>query len=1183
MSYFTDFQNPEEVKNLLLKKEFASFAKKDDNAPSSYLNKLIMEPYIVKEGNLVLHSHQKFVANWIYPHTPYSRLLVKHSTGSGKTLLALNIANNFIKHFQTRFDFSDQGYAPTVYIVGFVRQNFQKELMTRPEFGFVNKQEVEEYKRLKFIANTGSKKDRDSLTDFESRIKKRFSKRTRGGFYKFLGYKELYNRLFSEGDTASITSADTLGENVDEGTNIISILQALKSGKMKINMEFLDTFANSLLICDEIHNTYNSVNINNYGTAIQIILDVFDSPDKMNKLIKLSGKTVYGTERMNVLRNSNIRAIYMSATPINNNPTEIIDLLNLLIPWSSLPEGKKLTYKSFFTEGITLKPDALSKVGKLSRGYVSFLRDENPELYPQKNYSGETISVPPAMRTAGLSTIPYLKFIRCPISKYHYNTYKKVYTGTLPPDGQTLIDMVIPNPETRNPETYNSGTSKKGETSIGLFRSRDIKYALTNASQAWKNKNKINFIKQSISGSTNAYIISGDFWALNNIEKYSTKYAQLIRSVFDNLRNDSGKIIISHQYVKLSGVLGIQELMRRNGIIDEFSSPSSSTLCSRCGKPMSTHSQKGAHEFQAARFITLYGDLDRTSMGRGVDKFNSPDNVDGYGYRIVIGSSVLNEALDFKAVRNLWIVSTPPDISTLIQIIGRGYRSKSAMLLSPEKRTLTIKIFVSSLPKAQWKNDMFYEEKKYYEKIQLYIVNQKLDKELNENAVDGPINYRSIFRGNEKTNELGPIHYDLPDAFSSYWKQVSQGKRKVRVDDLHMDTFNVWHEHEEIENIIYSIKRIFIEQSAIWTYKSLWEMVKNPPFDLATNTELFDEDNFKLALYAMSDANTVDAYSILMKSKGSSDISQNPVDRLFNHLDRRVVFPNGDEGQIKFINGYYILFPIKSSDIMDSGLPQLGLESIDLLGYPDIDIDSWYRHDDDFAKTSINITKLLKTSQLSYSQMKYKFYKSFRNVPIQAMPISAEIYDTMFHKRLLEDAVRYAFHVMTNKQFPVSELHDFYFKMLYFYDRLEMILFASHIPAKSVDNSYGKYTTKPNPKINPYNLEVGERFAKKEPGLNAFLITSIAKNSLPGEINFDRLNEFISRTKDVGTATEKSRAPGYQADVGIVSADPGKALRGKKQMKITQVPSNMLPVGHFLNIDDTEITIPFMYEPESDE
>src|SRR3989304_547996 len=112
--------------------------------------------------------------------------------------------------------------------------------------------------------------------------------------------------------------------------------------------------------------------------------------------------------------------------------------------------------------------------------------------------------------------------------------------------------------------------------------------------------------------------------------------------------------------------------------------------------------------------------------------------------------------------------------------------------------------------------------------------------------------------------------------------------------------------------------------------------------------------------------------------------------------------------------------------------------------------------------TNIDITVALKSSQLSYSERKQKFYKTFRNVPVESMPIGAEIYNYVFHKHLLEDCIRYAFNVLVRESYPMSEMHDFYFKMLYFYDKLEIVLFAIHT------DDYKEYTTAPDPKIGPY-------------------------------------------------------------------------------------------------------------------
>ena len=169
------------------------------------------------------------------------------------------------------------------------------------------------------------------------------------------------------------------------------------SSDLQINKELLSKFRNSLIICDEIHNVYNSLDKNNWGVAIQYILD--NSPTT--------------------------RAIFMSATPLNNSPTEIIDLLNLL-----LPKDNKLVKEEFFTQERELKPGALKKISEYCQGRVSFLRDVNPKYFPRRRILGEHIS-----------GIKYLKFIRCPMSKFHYDTYKEVYQRALPQDSQYLIDF----------------------------------------------------------------------------------------------------------------------------------------------------------------------------------------------------------------------------------------------------------------------------------------------------------------------------------------------------------------------------------------------------------------------------------------------------------------------------------------------------------------------------------------------------------------------------------------------------------------------------------------------------------------------------------------------------------------------------------------------------------------------
>jgi hypothetical protein len=71
---------------------------------------------------------------------------------------------------------------------------------------------------------------------------------------------------------------------------------------VNINLALLKELWNGIVICDEVHNVYNSLDVNNWGEALLLV---------------------------SVLLQKNVKMLYMSGTPINN-PQEIYDLCNLV-------------------------------------------------------------------------------------------------------------------------------------------------------------------------------------------------------------------------------------------------------------------------------------------------------------------------------------------------------------------------------------------------------------------------------------------------------------------------------------------------------------------------------------------------------------------------------------------------------------------------------------------------------------------------------------------------------------------------------------------------------------------------------------------------------------------------------------------------------------------------------------
>lgn len=1127
-------QDDDFMEKLFKHKEFFQARIEEKKKDSSKENFSFLTQKILNSKKLILHSYQLFVQNYINPSTPYKRLLMKWMTGIGKTMGSLAVAAPFITYYKKYYDMNPNK-SPYVIVIGFTKRVFQRDLLRFPEFGFISREEIVEHKRLINIAEYGSESDKKKLIEFETNIKKRLSKKKIGGFYKFFGYQEFFNRLFDINKFVAYIRKKEKGIGEEIKFSYSEILEGIQKNLVKVNYEILEMFKNSLVICDEIHNVYNSNEINNYGLALQFMLDSYDMPNLMKKYVSFP-KTI-----LNILKNSIVRTLMLSATPINNSPTEIIDLLNLLIPISQLPHNKHLDKDDFFIDQRNFKPNGLEKIQKLIKGKVSFLRDANPKYFPTKEISGEIITLPTPVFKENKDkniyngkTIPYLKFIRCYMSSFQYQTYKKIYTGTLPPDGHSLVDFVLPNPDSRSDE--------------GLFRSKDIRYQLGNAPRKWKDKHQIDFIAEK-------NVITGDFMVQGPLlKKYSPKYSKLVENVHNIIKNDGGKIIIYHHYVKNSGVLFIQELLRKNGIIDEFATPIKTTLCAICGKPHfgSMGNKDGKkHEFIPVKMIMAHGDMDRNSMDRSIDKFNHPDNSLGHQYYILVGSKIIKESVDFKDVQNLEVMTVPVNISQLIQIIGRPVRKNSHIELPIEKRHVNINLYVSSLPKgsAQSKKELSYEENRYYEKLKDYMVIQKIDSVFNSEAIDAYTHREIIMPPGSKEKYQKMTQYEkglnilyFEPSFKGYGKGIS-------LDKLRKTTFRAYHSSSEIKLIIHIIKRLFIEQSSAWDYDQLWNAVKNPPFAVEVNSNLFLEENFIMALHflTLKPQKNIDIYH--------TDKSESDIDRLFDPDDKKIFTPSGQECVIYYINGIYLMLPIhrhigeKKQKYVQKKYAKgdpLGFDAEQYQGTPVLDTDSWYRYPKYLPNTRFNISQYLYASKASYDQMKIKFFNKYKNVSIEEIPTTVELYGFDFHIQFVEDAIKYSFNVLTDANYPISEYNDFYFKMLYFYDRMELIVYAIHLEDHPV--LLDKYK--------PFLDMSNRKKISKEDRFNAFLMTSITKASAP-KFNLDRLNKYIDDNKH-------------------------KYSSGKKERKLVKIPPKMLPIGHFLSSPNVYSNkAPKLYFPSS--
>ena len=1308
MSYLLENETKLINEDILKRKEFYQYDLPEewhDHLDKSIIPRFLINKMINDNNYLQFHSYQLFVSNYINPDTPYSRLLVKWQTGTGKSIAALSIASNFIKYFQKE-ELRGSSSIGSVFIIGFTAHVFRNELLRFPEFGIISRAELYKIEMLKKLAYSGTKFDKENLHEFLVKIKKRFNNRVNNGFYQFIGYKKLVNMIFEINDPNINIS------NLDED----GIKKAIDNKQIILNVDLLNEFKNSLIICDEIHNVYNSIDKNNWGVALQYILNYHPS----------------------------IRAVFMSATPINNNPSEVIDLLNLLLPITHYPN--KLNKIDFFDADKVLKRGALEKIADLCKGRISYLRDDNPKYFPSKKFIGDS-----------LPNVSYLKFIRCPMSEFHYNTYKSVYNGTLTPESQYLIDFAIPNPN---------------DSKIGLYQTSEVKKYLPYASQAWKDENKINFKQDKI---------IGDILRLEYLPKITNKFSKMMETLNDIIYNQKGKVFIYHNVIHMSGVFFIQEILLQNFIIGEFDSSTANTLCAVCGKPRKDHAStqlsdgstggplggsiggsignvvendiyknsegfpcltkidnivakfnitmnvyeiyekkkekkedpnkkertddpncmplleykiydniiiiqtkfininetdiqtnsksyltvlniiqclssshkvilhstvnntltsllienlgfalinldaddssieqyysnidfnqpryiefskvlksdllnkitkyldsthklysggkhtktrannpniknpidkstidksaidKSAidknHTYMPVRFIAVHSELDRISMDNSIDKYNSPDNTDGYRIMILIGGKIIKEAYDIKAVRELIVMGRPDNIPTLIQILGRAVRKNSHKLLPPDKKNVNIRIFTSCLPiKKDGSYMISYEEEKYAEKIQHYKVIQLIEKTLHENAVDAFINKDIIWSKAEqnqhkKEPELGSLYFE-PNLSKNILGKT------FKLSELNLQTFDTFHSNNEIDNIIIIIKRLFVERSPVWSYKDLLTSVKNSRkwIDIEFNAHLISEDLFIVALSRIIWIPS-QQYSEPMINTAEIDRSQNAVNnvisKLFDTADKIIILPGNQKSVITQVGIYYILFPI--DEINNEPIKIAELQ---------------YRINKSKNPTSINIKSFLESghSLIQYSDKRDRFFTRWNNVDIEKLEMAVCDFGTDFHVAFLEECIQYIFNVWLDSKIKKSSMHAFYFKMLNYYDLRRLVVWGHTLKAYMF-KKYDKFLKPISVALKTDPVQKLDKVEIKDNDMS----TSGLINLLKSSINRSELNWVSSGLK-------KQFESNLHNSLNLFDGNY------KKQTKPgTKVDANLVPVGHFLNY------IPKFYHPD---
>ena len=796
-SNYPELSDPEFYVKLHRKKEFQT------NKMGSWKDKKIED--LCRIDTFDLAPQQQWVANFFNIDTPYKGLLLYWGTGVGKTCASITITERHIDYYKK--------YNKKVLVIlgTSTMQNYIKEL-----YNF-NKEGIELRNGLipgslqctadRYYIPIESN-DPESMKRRENRILKKIEQD-----YEFITYGSLKGiitkLLLKRGlkldldDSIAPKKAPTQeGEEVKVGNTIFRAVKTLRGltwtsfvvsnpqKEERIRLALSDYFSNRLVIVDEIQN------IRTAGEGGDQI-----APKMLEKIVHYS---------------SDLKLVLMSATPMFNNATEIVYILNLLLE----NDGREKVKVNELFDGKDNLINA-SKLLEISRGYISYVRGANPISFPRKLLPDEspipaivkqnTMYYPkPVNKMNGTQLeaedmIKYNPLVKCDMSKYQQAIFNKAVLGDTGLDAEILDDFTN--------ETFD--INGKMISNIVYPLSPKETFSKTDVSNLYGEKGFDRCFIETKGGKyeyNNDIAISKDnkkpIFDMSNLNEFSPKFHKIIQNI---IATDTGIIFIYSEYKK-GGSLPIALTLEQNGfeqIVIE-GKMGDTVVKNRLQSVL-----KGPILPQKWKYVLLDGDMDPKKRAQIVQRCNSEDNRDGNIIKVIIGTRVTAEGIDFARIRQIHIINPWDNFSRIDQTIGRGIRNCSHKDLPVEDRNVTVFLYSSHMAD----NSVETTDEKIHRRAERKDIQMK---EVEFTLRNGAVDCLSNYNGNKySVDDFGEKVGDKDNTRDCGYKKCDQvysciDYRKVPSSmanaNMDKDTYNIeYHANREVDKYKKIIKSMYLK------------------------------------------------------------------------------------------------------------------------------------------------------------------------------------------------------------------------------------------------------------------------------------------------------------------------------------------------------------------------------------
>ena len=521
----------------------------------------------------------------------------------------------------------------------------------------------------------------------------------------------------------------------------------LKSAKRETHKNEIKDLNNTIIIIDEVHNITNN--------------------DAYKALYKVLSNSI------------NYRLILLSATPIYDNPKEIVEISNLLNikdPDNILPirekvfDGPNKIMMTTDIKDLKLKTSIvqLNEYGKkrfidAMKGKVSYL-SMNVETNPEKIDMGVSL----------LNKSGSIKIVYCEMSDYQYNIYKKALDLDTGNDKNKINEL-----EQQDADEHLNEEEEK-ESSSGLYKN-----CSDSSTMVYPN---------NLYGEAGFKTLDTDNSCLKLSElkeKYSTKLASLL----DNIKKSKGPVFIYSNYVNNGGIELIKRILLKNGY---------TKFNSKIKNPNS--------------FIVFSDKLSSEERDRLRKRFNKSDNKNGDFIKIILGSPIISEGVTLKNIRQVHIMEPTWNMSKINQIIGRAIRNHSHDDLPVEDRNVEIYKYASIYSKDL--NSLYIDKEKYILSEEKDRTNKVVERILKEISFDCFINkdrndlYYSKFTANSAECDYQTC--ELQCMYKPESKEIDYSTYNINIQEFEKYAIN------KVKNLINDYFKVYF----IWKLNDIIDKIK---------------------------------------------------------------------------------------------------------------------------------------------------------------------------------------------------------------------------------------------------------------------------------------------------------------------------------------------------------------------